>query len=207
MKKTALFLGAAALLTVAFAVQAQVPGVNSTLNSVFTLAYDNSTMKPTYSSWNSYNPAATGATDICTITGSATKNIRVRRVFFNGIATTAATDPVAIIKRSTASSGGTATFAVTSVPYDSSNAAVTATVTYYTANPTVGTIVGVVADPMFSFGNLTTGGAQALPSQMIFGALGQPIVLRGVAQSLSVNLNNLIYPGLVASCGFEWTEE
>lgn len=205
--KTALLAGALAVVTTALVVQAQVPGVNSTLNSVFTLAYDNSTMKPTYSKMTEYVSAvAGGATDTCTITGSATKTVKVRRIYFGMVATTAITDPVAILKRSTANSGGTATVD-TPVPHDSNNSAATATVKFYTANPTTGTLVGVILDPLVSVGNLTTGGAQATPSQFMFGQLGQPIVLRGTSQVLAVNLNSFGYSGNLTTCGFEWTED
>lgn len=207
MKLRTLFIaGISALVAAVLAAQAQVPGVNSTLNSVFTLAYDNSTMKPTYSASYAFSPTATSASDICNLTGSATKTIKVRRIFFNAQATTAVTVPVAIIKRSTANTGGTGNVA-TAVPYDSSNSAATAVATMYTANPTTGTIVGVLADPYFSIGNLTTGGAAPFPSNLTFGQLGSPIVLRGVAQSVSISLNSGSYSGIVSSCGFEWTEE
>ena len=69
--RTKLLCGFAALLTAALAAQAQVPGVNSTLQTVFTLAYDNSTMKQTFSSSKTFVPAA-AATDVCTLNGSAT---------------------------------------------------------------------------------------------------------------------------------------
>lgn len=39
-----------------------------------------------------------------------------------------------------------------------------------------------------------------------FGKLGQPIVLRGVAQSVAINLSGITLTGTV-SCTFEWTEE
>jgi hypothetical protein len=207
MKLRSILLATVAVIaTATLAVQAQVPGVNSTLNSVFTLAYDNGTMKPTYSSTQGFSPTGTAATDICLLNGSATKNVRVRRVFLNLQATTAVTTSVAFIKRSTANSGGTA-LTGTVVPYDSANSAGTAVARFYTANPTVGTSIGLLADPYFSVGNLTTGGAQAFPSVMIYGAQGSPIVLRGVAQGLAVNLNAASLSGVVASCTFEWTEE
>lgn len=205
--RTALLAGIAAVITTALVVQAQVPGVNSTLNAVFTLAYDNSTMKQTYSSMTQYvSNVAGGATDTCTLTGSATKTIRVRRIYFGMVATTAITDPIAIVKRSTANTGGTSSVMVP-VPYDSRNAAATATVAFYTANPTTGTLVGVLADPLFSVGNLTTGGAQSFPSEFQFGRLGQPILLRGIAEVLAVNLNSFGYSGNLTTCGFEWTED
>ncbi len=205
--RSLLLAGVAIAATATLAVQAQVPGINSTLNTVFTLAYDNSTMKPTYSATRGgFSPTGTAATDICELRGSASRTVKVRRIYFNGMATTAATDPVAIIKRSTANTAGTGETLV-NVPLDSLNAASTAVVEAYTANPTVGTAVGTIADPQFSFGTLTTAGAQAFPSHLLFGQLGSPIVLRGIAQAVTVNLNAQSLSGIVASCTFEWTEE
>lgn len=208
--RTILAAALASLVTAILVAQAQVPGVNSTLNSIFTLAYDQSTMKPTYSASNVFVPntaAGTGTTtDVCVLAGSATKTIKVRRILFNLVATTAITDPIAVLKRSTANSGGTSV-SLTPVPFDANSSAATAVFTVYTANPTVGTLVGVIADPMFSVGNLTTGGAQAFPSQILFGQLGSPIVLRGVAQSVAVNFNNYQYAANLASCTMEWTED
>lgn len=203
--RTKLLCGLAAVLVAGLAAQAQVPGVNSTLNSVFTLAYDNSTMKQTYSASVTFVPAA-AATDVCTINGSATRNVRVRRLLFNMIATTIQSDPFAVIKRSTANLAGTATDP-TIVPHDSSNSAATAFVTVYTANAgTLGTSVGLVADPYVTNGNLTTGGPVTGITVFEF-AKEQPIVLRGVAQTLSLNFNALTYPSAQASCTWEWTEE
>lgn len=194
------------VITAVLAAQAQVPGVNSNLQTMWTLAYDNATVKPTYSASVGFSPTATTATDVCRLTGSASKTIKVRRIFFNAQATTAVTVPVSVIKRSTANSGGTAT-TLTNVPYDSQFAAATAVASVYTANPTVGTAVGNLADPYFSIGNLTTGGAQAFPSVLLYGQQGAAITLRGVAQSVVVYLNGGSYSGIVASCTFEWTEE
>lgn len=203
----------ASLLTAVVVSQAQVPGINSTLASVFTLAYDNSTMKPTYSATSVFVPVA-NAQDVCSISGSATKTVKVRRVFFGMIATTAVTDPIALLKRSTAYSAGQGG-AMAKVAYDSSNSLTPAVANVstvnlaeaWTANPTAGTLVGVLADIFISVGNLTTGGAQAFAQALVWGDLGSPIVLRGIAQNLAVNFNGGSYPANVASCTFEWTEE
>lgn len=208
--KSLLLAATASIATAAMVAQAQVPGVNSTLNSVFNLVYDNSTMKPTYSSTQVFVPVV-NATDVCVLSGSATKNVRVRRVILSAVTTAVQTDPVALIKRSTANSGGTASIP-SITPYDSTNTltptvanVATAVFTNYTANPTPGTTVGVLADPDFTTGNLTTGTGSTLT--YVFGAHGSPLVLRGVAQSLAVNLNGGTYASGRMSCTFEWTEE
>ena len=188
----------------ALAAQAQVPGVNSTLNTVFTLAYDNSTSKPTYSATIANVTPAAAANDVCTITGSATTTVRIRRVIFSGRADAVMTDPVGIVKRSAATTGGTSVL-MTNVPHDSGSSAATAVTEYYTANGAIGAIVGAVADVYVQFANATTG----LGSQYVFkfGELGSPLVLRGAAQQLAVNLGGLTYTSGSIACTFEWTED
>ncbi len=201
-KRTILLSALAALVTSALVVQAQVPGVNSTLNSVFTLAYDNSTMKPTYAASVTGATAVASQTDMCSMTGSATRTIKVRRIFFTNYPTTAYAEPVAVVKRSTATTG--AGLAIAKVAYDSNNATSTvALAEVWTAAPTVGTLVGVLADISFAFGVANT---QSTPALFEFGRLGQPIVLRGVAQQVAVNLSGITLTGTVG-CTFEWTED
>lgn len=202
----------AATLAALIAANAQVPGINSSLNSVFTLAYDNSTMKPTYSATRAGIAPASGATDICTLTGSATKTIKVRRIMVSGYTATAQTDPVSIIKRSTANTGGTGV-QLTATAYDSTNSltgsttnTATAVAEAFTGNPTTGTQAGLLADVYIGFG-LATNASETL-HEITFGILGSPVILRGIAQTLSVNLNGLTYVAPVGmSCTFEWTEE
>jgi len=202
--RTALLGGIGSILIAALAAQAQVPGVNSTLASVFTLAYDNSTMKPTYSATAILSPAAT-ANDVCLLRGSATKTLKVRRVIVGGVASAAVSEPVSIIKHSSAPVGGTTTV-MTAVPYDSASSAATGLADIYTANATSpGVVVGALADVYLQFG-VTTASFPAYA--YTFGELGSPAVLRGVAQTLAVNLGGGTKPtGLLLSCTFEWTED
>jgi len=98
---------------------------------------------PTYSAAIGALVTAGAATDIFTITGSATKTIRITRIRIGGNSTTATWHIFLGIKRSTANTGGTSTV-LTRVPHDSLNAAATATIRAYTANPTLGTTVGTL---------------------------------------------------------------
>lgn len=203
--KTLLIASTAALLSAVLAIQAQVPGVNSTLNSVFTLAYDNSTMKQSFSASNVVT-IASSPSDVCVLQGSATKNVRVRRVILSGNATAVGSVTVAIEKRSTAPTGGTVA-TPTIGPHDSSNAAGTAVMETFTANPTtLGTGVAILAEQFVFFGNLTTGVANGI-KEFTFGQLAQPVVLRGVAQGVAVHLGGVTVAGGVLACTFEWTEE
>jgi hypothetical protein len=74
--------------------------------------------------------------DVFTITGSAPKTRRMISIGFSCTITTAATVPVSLILRA-ANTGGTSTV-IPNVPYDTTNAAGTATVRQYTANSTPG---------------------------------------------------------------------
>lgn len=206
--RTYLLAGLAIVATSVLAVQAQVPGVNSTLNAVFNLVYDNSTMKPTYSSTAIVVPASS-ATDVCTLKGSATKNVRVRRVIISGIAQASVSEPVGILKRSTTNTGAGAQPPM--VPYDTTNSltptvtnAATASVETFTSNPTVGTLVGALADIFVGFGP-----ASASPQNYAFefGQRGSPVVLRGILQQLAINLNGVTITSGQLTCTFEWTEE
>jgi len=206
--RSILLSAVAAAACATLAAQAQVPGVNSTLNSVFTLAYDNSTMKPTYSASMAGIAAPNNGGDICSLYGSATKTIKVRRVILAGFSGALQTDPISIVKRSTAAVGGTLStvdpFAM--ISYDSSNAAASAKVEAYTTVPTTaGTLVGILADVYITLAGATTAVAQGQPYVFKFGELGQPIVLRGAAQHIDVNDGGLA--AITLSCTFEWTEE
>lgn len=97
--------------------------------------------RATYSAATAAFASAATATDIFIVQGSATKTIRVIAVKVFATQTTAGAGNIFLLKRSTANTGGT-TVATTRVPLDSQYPAATATVQHYTANPTVGTLVG-----------------------------------------------------------------
>jgi len=161
-------------------------------------------VKETYSASVNALVAAALATDIFTITGSATKTIKITKIQIDGTATGAAVAPVLLLKRSTANTAGTST-APTKVPLDSNFAAATATVLAYTANPTVGTLVGAIRQEKVLISTATTNGETVL---MQFGDLtGSPIVLRGITQVIAFNLNGVTYAGNSFNMFVEWTEE
>lgn len=144
-------------------------------------------------------------TDTFSIIGSATKTIRILSFFVSGTKTTAAQIDIQLIKRSTASTGGVPTELIR-VPHDSNNIGATATVQVYTVNPVPGTSVGTIkVDKLFlpATGTATDGGTKIYE----FGKLGQAIVLRGVGESLNLNLNGVTATGGSFNIGVEWTEE
>jgi hypothetical protein len=151
------------------------------------------------------SPAAS-ATDIFTITGSASKTIRVTRVRISGTETTAGHAVFQLIKRSTANTAGTSA-SVTAVPLDSNDAAASATVLSYTANPTLGTTIGSIAvSRIFLPAAATATGEESM--LLTFGDLAaKALVLRGTSQVLAVNLNGATVTGGSLHIEIEWTEE
>lgn len=161
----------------------------------------------------SYSAAATAlalvasATDIYTVTGSATKTIKITRIQMTCVATAAATIDVILLKRSAADTAGTST-APTRVPNDSADAAATATVLAYTANPTPGALVGNLRAIK---ANVATAATPAIaPTTVLWSANdngARPITLRGVAEVVAINLNGATIAGGSCNIDSEWTEE
>lgn len=153
--------------------------------------------------------SAASATDIFTLTGSATKTVRITHLEVSGIATTILDTSVEAIVRSTADTGGTSA-TVPAVPHDSNNAPATAVATKYTANPAaLGTTVGVIRSEKVLF-NLAapTAGSESGRLMLDFGSRpSQAIVLRGVTQQLAINLNGVTIAGPSIDISIEWTEE
>ncbi len=161
----------------------------------------------TYSASITALAPAAAATDIFEIFGSGTKTVKVRRIQISGLATAAGAYDFVALKRSTANSGGTSS-SPTVVPHDSADAAGTAVVKAYTANPTTGTLVG----GMRATKSTVTTVAGAIPSILtVFDWSddrgGKPVVLRGTAQGLAINLAGATMTGGALNIDVEWTEE
>lgn len=157
---------------------------------------------------SAFTPGAT-PDDVFTITGSATKTIKVVRMGLASTQTTAGLNVWFIRKRSTANSGGTST-TPTIVASDSSMPADTAVVRQYTADPTLGTLVGDVFIGKIDSPGITTTGTGILGGLVVdfVGTSGSPIVLRGTGEVLSWNFNNAALPaGLSVTAWIEWLEE
>jgi hypothetical protein len=164
-------------------------------------------LNATYSASITALASAASCTDLFTITGSATKTIRITRLEISGQATTAAAAQVVLLVRSAANLTGTST-TPTVVPHDSASAAGTAVVRAYTVNPgTLGTLVGNIrTDYVF----LAAPATATVGSDKLFLDFGtrpsQAIVLRGIAQVLAVNLNAATVTGGAFDINLEWTE-
>lgn len=140
----------------------------------------------------------------------STRLVRVHRVQFSGTQTTAGLVSVwRLEKCSTICTGGTAA-SITAVPVDSSQLAAMATFKNYTANPTKGTLVGILWQPAM----LVPAPASVAQPGTVFDfdstclLNGRPITLR-VGESLRMNMGGGTIPSGLASCQVSayWTEE
>lgn len=164
-------------------------------------------LRSTYSASVTALASAASCTDLFTITGSATKTVRITRIEVSGQATTAAAAQVVLLVRSTANTSGTST-APTIVPHDSNSAAATAVVKAYTVNPTTGSLVGNIRnDYVF----LAAPATATVGSDKLFLDFGtrpsQAIVLRGTTQVLAINLNGATITGGAFDINIEFTED
>lgn len=167
-----------------------------------------SNRSPTYAAAAKNFTAAATPTDVCILNGSATKTVYVTKVSVSGLKTTGGLSQVLLFKRSAANTGGTAVGA-TEVAYDSTDAAPTAAMQHYTANPTPGAGTQIYSNYM-SF-MAPAGTTDIAAYEVVLGAAtggtSKYVVLRGVAQGLAVNLDGATLTGGVFNCNYEWIEQ
>jgi hypothetical protein len=163
--------------------------------------------KPTYSAAITGLVFALAATDIFTITGSASKTIRVITIAMSATQTAGARRDVQLVKRSTANTVGTST-APAVVPHDSSDPAGTATVLAYTVNPTLGALVGLVRTRKVLIDSANASGSGFDDAIWHFGDKNDRSgVLRGTGDVISINMNGVTSAGNNANAYVMWTEE
>lgn len=180
--------------------------INTQMNEAGSTYTDHSGRLASYSAFSSFTTAAL-ATDIFTITGSATKTVKIRTVIISGTNTGNTNALVLMLKRSTANTLGTST-TLTNVPNDSNNAAGTATVRSYTVSPTLGTLVGNIEGELIFLPTLASSNSSS-NENITYGDDGtQPITLRGTSEVFAVNLNGVSLLGTtVMNISINWTEE
>jgi hypothetical protein len=154
----------------------------------------------------SLSPTSANPTDIITISGTNSKTVRVLQIRFSAIQSTAASQEIDIIKRSTLDSGGTSTTS-TGVAWNSNFPGSLATVTSYTVNPTtLGSSLGFLASAkMF----VPAGGTVETEEYVFdFSQMGG-VVLNDANELLAVNWGNgaALTSGLNINCTIIWTEE
>jgi hypothetical protein len=172
--------------------------------------------KATYAAAGVGLALAATPTNIATLTGSATKTVKLVRLGLSMKCTALGTTLLDVLlqKFSSALTGGTAV-ALTMTPMDSNNGAATALAQNWTANSTGGgALVGnvMISHIMPQFAGALT--ATDFPQQPLpqivwdFTGPGQPPTLRGVAQVLSINLNGgTLITTTTFSVFMVWTEE
>jgi hypothetical protein len=168
--------------------------------------------KATYSvSFSKVAGVVTAATDYLTLTGSATKTIRIQKINYTAYSTTANTlVPVTLLLRSTVNAGGT-TVSRAAIKHDQNSPNPTAACNTYTVNPTTpGVLIGSIRqDAVLSI--LGTSGTNVTGMNHVrvhdFTTGGQEIVLRGTSQSLSLNLNGASIAGVSFTVEIQYTEE
>ena len=161
--------------------------------------------RETFSAAISAHAVQSGATDFLEVIGSATKTIIIKRMRFGGTANGTVVTRVGCVKRSTADSGGTSA-TLTNVPHDSVNAAATATVKAYTANPTLGTAIGLIRTFLYTMVAVSSNIIADI-RELTFGTEeDQGIILRGTSQSLCLNLNETVLTNALVDVSIEWRE-
>lgn len=147
----------------------------------------------TYSAIITSLAIASAATDIFTITGSASKKIKVRYVSISATATSTTVQDFQLVKRSATNTGGTSSTPA-AVPHDSGDAAASATVRAYTANPTsLGAIVGSGIRTNRVIIGQTGGGSGVSSDQVIIWNSSlpfvKPLTLVSASEVLAINFN------------------
>lgn len=157
-------------------------------------------------------PAAS-ATDIWCIAASSAKTVSISQITVSGVATTAVTTPVVILRRNTAvDSGGTAATGI-ALPVAAANQlgqTSSAVLSAYTANPTINDAspsylrAGVIGIP-------TSAAAIAQVLTYSFGTGveeydQQAVLVKGSTQQLCVNLNAVSITAGSLAISAEWVE-
>ena len=167
----------------------------------------------TYRASANFTPQVTGAVTMITITGSATKTVRIKRIGLTGISTGGGTFAAALQRTSALGAGGTIQ-TPTIAKLDTNAVAATAVVNHWiTSLKAAGTPVG----GQLSQGSIVTiipvATYAPAPAQMLFpefvASSQQSIVLRGATDFLEVqNIQptNLV-AGTVLGYVIEWTED
>lgn len=144
--------------------------------------------------------------------GSATRTVKVRRVFYTGTVGVAAVNvPVVLAKYSTAPTGGTPS-TLTQVPLDSGNGtpATLSLCQLYTSAPTAGTLVGAL-EVKRGLHNIT-GAVATVDFLFDYRNMGildsqEPIVLNGITEGIALFYATTPGNATAVNVWCEWTEE
>lgn len=169
---------------------------------------------PTYTATSVALVPAASATDIFCISPGTSKNIAVRRVAIGGTAGTAITTRFLLYRRVSLDTGGTAATSLAlpvAVPLYPSDPASTATLTAYTANPTVVDSSPSLMGAMTVDLPLTSAAGGAIHVERHWGSSVDMfnhglILAKNTTQQLCINLNGVSVSSGVLNINMEWTE-
>lgn len=171
--------------------------------------------RPTYRAGASFTPQATAAVTLISVTGSAAKTIRIKRIGLSGASTALSIAPIISLQRTSALGAGGTTVSPTVAEMDTDTDAATAVVSHYTTTlKAAGTAVGgpISVQRLFT-DTVTTPTVASRGATMLFPEYGSPIghaiVLRGASDFLeiqNINAGNLA-AGTVLEYFVEWEED
>lgn len=179
--------------------------IGNTSDRLNVSAFIRPTTLPTYAagfSWIVDN----SATDVLTISGSATKTIRIYRIIFFLTSNNSKESTLNGVRRSSLNTGGTFTL-LTNVPHHTVNPAATAVVKAYTQNPSaLGSTVGnLIVSDIFVSGSANT--ASVPYNLMLDSLILEPITLVGLNELFAINLNSESFSNNLARATLFWTED
>ena len=154
---------------------------------------DNDPQRATYVYFvPSFVPGAT-PTDILQIQGSASKVVKIRQILFSGIATAASNILPTLVRRSAANTGGTSAVQALA-KRDPNDAAATAVLTTWSANPTgLGAAVATLDGGRVNLAPAANGGIDRLLLQYAW-LNEKAITLRGTSDFICINLGGAAWP-------------
>jgi len=142
-----------------------------------------------------------------TLYGSDTKTVAVLRIYANGSTSGSQSQRVIVqaVKRSSVNTGGTSIL-LTAVPNDPLFSAATAQALAWTAAPTAGTLVGVLAAGPLVTLTSTPASANPVSSEVAFPiAPATPLILRGASESIGLTTADTWNAGTL-NIGVVWCE-
>jgi hypothetical protein len=161
-----------------------------------------------------FTPQATAAVTLITVTGSATKTVRIKRILVSGVSAANATVPFQIIRSTALGAGGTAVPPTVGKLDSGTVAAATAVVNHYTSTlKAAGTSTGIgpLAVGRIFTSVVTTPTLAPVPSVLfpeMGGPINQAIVLRGASDFLEIQNTNAgnLSGSTVLDYVIEWSE-
>lgn len=165
-------------------------------------AVDTEGQKATYSyATASITPAAT-PTELFNISGATGKVIRIKKIAMDLSSTVSGKLNIALIKRSTAASGGTSASGTVN-KFDSADVTASASILSFTANPTVGTTTSIAE--VFALPS------SAAPVEVVrdYSTRNDESMVLRAGEYLGINGLGSALPNADAriNCTIEWTEE